>query len=394
MKDKRKPGQSQLDYLWVNYGEFSVSTEPSDDTDVILTQGAINSILQNFSGISSVEVVEQEGNKVLKVVTSDGKISTYPFPSSITIQSFTKRQITQADRNKGCELPLGTWVYAILLSDGNEYLAPIDKYIGKSSESIIIDVIENSIYAELKISNRPSIVSLGVYGDGISADLDLSSKVGGVVFEKKDDGLSGEVVLQNSDKVIRFSLLTSEEYSDLVEADLVDDTTMYFIKGSKYFYFGLYKMGGTSGSVELDDYYTKQEIDSKLRSYATKDYVQSAIDAAKDAVVGEDTDTATSNTVHGAKAYAASLASNYATAAQGKKADSALQSITKGTDGSYVTTTVGAKSNNSQTIATSVTVQAINSASSTAKGLAEANDVKTYVDALFAWGRTLIKKKN
>lgn len=113
--------------------------------------------------------------------------------------------------------------------------------------------------------------------------------------------------------------------------------------------------------------------------------VQSAIDAAKDAVVGEDTNTATSNTVHGAKAYAASLASNYATAAQGKKADSALQSITKGTDGSYVTTTVGAKSNNSQTIATSVTVQAISSASSTAKGLAEANDVKTYVDALFAW---------
>lgn len=113
--------------------------------------------------------------------------------------------------------------------------------------------------------------------------------------------------------------------------------------------------------------------------------VQSAIDAAKDAVVGEDTDTATSNTVHGAKAYAASLASNYATAAQGAKADSALQSITKGTDGSYVITTVGAKSNNSQTVATSVTVQAISSASSTAKGLAEANDVKTYVDALFAW---------
>lgn len=114
--------------------------------------------------------------------------------------------------------------------------------------------------------------------------------------------------------------------------------------------------------------------------------VQSAIDAAKSEVVGEDTDTATSNTVHGAKAYAASLASNYATANQGAKADTALQSIAKGKDGSYVTTTVGAKSNNSQTVATSVTVQAISSASSTAKGLAEANDVKTYVDALFAWG--------
>lgn len=113
--------------------------------------------------------------------------------------------------------------------------------------------------------------------------------------------------------------------------------------------------------------------------------VQSAIDAAKSEVVGGAADTSASNTVYGAKAYASSLASNYATAAQGAKADTALQSIAKGKDGSYVTTTVGAKSNNSQTIATSVTVQAISSASSTAKGLAEANDVKTYVDALFAW---------
>ena len=70
---------------------------------------------------------------------------------------------------------------------------------------------------------------------------------------------------------------------------------------------------------------------------------------------------------------------DFATSEQGAKADTALQSISKGTDGEYITTTVTAKdANNQQTVAASLTIQDIANADSTHKGLAEASNVKAY----------------
>lgn len=71
---------------------------------------------------------------------------------------------------------------------------------------------------------------------------------------------------------------------------------------------------------------------------------------------------------------------DFATADQGAKADTALQSISKGTDGDYITTTVGTKdANNNQSVSVSLTMQAISTSSASAKGLAESSDVKDYV---------------
>ena len=71
---------------------------------------------------------------------------------------------------------------------------------------------------------------------------------------------------------------------------------------------------------------------------------------------------------------------DFATAVQGSKADTALQGITHGTDGNYVTSTIGAKdANNEQSVSVSLTLQPISTAGSGAKGLAESSDVKDYI---------------
>ena len=110
------------------------------------------------------------------------------------------------------------------------------------------------------------------------------------------------------------------------------------------------------------------------------------------AVLGNPTDTSTEKTVYGAIALANEKATpglvdekitaagtKYATAAQGTKADHALQSVSASGD-DYITASAGAKAGNSQTITVSTKVQAVSSASASAKGLAEASDVKNYVD--------------
>lgn len=110
------------------------------------------------------------------------------------------------------------------------------------------------------------------------------------------------------------------------------------------------------------------------------------------AVLGKSTDASTEKTVYGAIALANEKATpglvdekitaagtKYATAAQGTKADNALQSVSASGD-DYITASAGAKAGNSQTITVSTNVQAVSSASASAKGLAEASDVKNYVD--------------
>lgn len=185
------------------------------------------------------------------------------------------------------------------------------------------------------------------------------------------------------------------------------DTTVEDIYGkiSEAAAGGVLSFGGQSGDITLATAGTKngdvnltmtgKALSASIVGLGSAAFTESSAydtKGAAAAVLGKSTDASTKKTVYGAIALANEKATpslvdekitaagtKYATAAQGTKADNALQSVSASGD-NYITASAGAKAGNSQTITVSTNVQAVSSASASAKGLAEASDVKNYVD--------------
>lgn len=168
---------------------------------------------------------------------------------------------------------------------------------------------------------------------------------------------------------------------------------------------GVLSFGGQSGDITLATASTKngdvnltmtgKALSASIVGLGSAAFTESSAydtSGAAAAVLGKSTDASTEKTVYGAIALANEKATpglvdekitaagnNYATSAQGTKADNALQSVSASGD-DYIIASAGAKAGNSQAITVSTKVQAVSSASASAKGLAEASDVKNYVD--------------
>lgn len=270
MKDRRRPGQSQLDYLWTNYGGYSVSSVLEENS--IPTTELLQKLVDNLKqeSLNSIKVV---GDRLVGT-NSDGEILFTIDIDDITttgksLTNFGKRYITNVDIENGCELPEESPVYFIRFSDNTELIAPIDQYCGIETNSVVVTIDSNQIYANVKINNQDSIVTLNETAQGLQADLKVSSDEDSIQLTKELEGLKAKILLDNAGRVLKFKLMSLDEYQNL---PIKDTTTVYFLRNKKYFYFGEYLIG--EGASNLDDYYTKQEIDDNI---ATKQYVQDSL---------------------------------------------------------------------------------------------------------------------
>lgn len=268
MNDRRLPGQSQLDYLWSNYGSYFVSDSLEEGS--IPSSQLLQEITSNISdnAVNSLKVINGElvGSNIKGEQIFSIDISEF-VTGGRSIVSFGKRYIADEDIANGCTYPKDTPVYSLRFSDDSELIAPIDQYQGVETNSIVVSIDNNQVSSSLKINNSNSIVPIKETANGIQADLKISSKVESIQLTKELEGLKAKILLDNAGRTLKFKLLTQSDY-DVLDPDT---TTIYFIEGQSYFYFGSYLIG--DGSTNLDNYYTKTEIDNLQSDLASKQYV-------------------------------------------------------------------------------------------------------------------------
>lgn len=260
----RQQGQSQLDYLWVTYGQHHISDSlednsiPSSKLLKEITDGISQETLSNIKIINNQLIGNNKfGDQIFSIDIQE------IIDGNRVITNFGKRYITQKDIDNGCEYTENTPVYFLKFSDNSELLAPIDVYFGQETNSIVVNISSNQISARLKINNSDTVVHLKDTADGIKSELRISPDIESIKLTKELEGLKAKIILDNQGKTLKFKYLSLSDYQALTTKDT---TTVYFIEDQDYFYFGEHLIG--NNITNLDNYYTKQE---------TEDYVKNAV---------------------------------------------------------------------------------------------------------------------
>lgn len=252
MSNNKKPfGMSQLDYLWLNFGGYTIGTDPTQDPkeNTILSELAVRDLIQKSTGggIISLEYKDHPTDESLMQLIGtniEGKqLVILDMPKEVHVESFINRKVTQRDIDNGCTFDINSDVLSIKLTNGKEYLLSLQDIVarGSQTDTIITDVTKGVINSHVKIdtaNNEVSVVELKKSQQGLYSYLKVNNENSGVQLVKTNSGLRAKIPVGEYE--IKFKQMSFDEYC-LIEYK--DPGTVYFMTDKPYFYLGTQKYG-------------------------------------------------------------------------------------------------------------------------------------------------------
>lgn len=280
---QRPYGMSQLDYLWVNFGEYKVSNEASSipQENVILTEQALTDLIQKSTsgGITALTFREHptktDTMELIGTSINGSVLTVVEMPKEVHVQSFSHRTVTQTDIDNGVPYPINSEVLSIVLTNGTEYLVSLEELNlvirGGDTDTISTNVTNGVVNSHLKIdagNNSISVVEIKSNSNGIYSNLKISQKSTGLELTKEEDGLSGRIPLGTTGYSIKFDQMTLSQYQAL---ETKDPSTLYFITDKPYIYLGGTRYGVDMSPGEVPIVSLVYDADHMLLSYKKAD---------------------------------------------------------------------------------------------------------------------------
>lgn len=254
---QRPQGMSQLDYLWLNFGGRTISSEvsPNPSDEVLLTEKAITALIKKIessgSGITSLMYDKDPDNPGMMRLTGqavDGSLITVVrMPEEVHVSGFVGRKATQADIDNGFKFPINSQVLAITLTNGEELLVSLEELnlvvTGGETDTVFTEVTKGVVKSDVKIdrgNNELSVIKLKKSSSGLYAQLEVSDDITGIELVKERGTLKAQMPIGTTGYTLKVDSKTLAEYMNI---PFKDPGTLYFITDKPYIYLGTRRYG-------------------------------------------------------------------------------------------------------------------------------------------------------
>lgn len=250
MNKSRPSGMSQLDYLWVNFGNRTILDGTQSDPDGFVTGAVLDEALKKCTGggITTLKLSPKpEDDTKLELVgigSTGALLSIVEFDKEDHITGLGIINSTQIEvDNEICE-NIDEPLLVITMMSGKKFYQALTqfKYTGVETNSIKTQVNGSRIAAHLKIdeSIETPLVDVKVTKDGLKVDLLLKDPEQGQQLKliRTSDGLDTKYTWDDGNNIL-FQCLTFNEYKLLKTKDpgkiyFIPDAMCIYLNGIRY----------------------------------------------------------------------------------------------------------------------------------------------------------------